>query len=146
MKTTWSKAEDMSNDEKYNLHEYRITQLERNHEEMKQDLRDIKEVVYRMDKKLSGISESGLQCQIHSLKLSGFEERLLTVETKTETINKKIIMWSAVAAVVLFLLSQVAIPYALEHYKVAKNADVTIYDPSPAAYFHSLTNGVVRHQ
>lgn len=123
MNEHWKKETAMSNDEKYNLHEYRISQLERNHEEMKQDLRDIKEVVYRMDKKLSGIPESGLQCPIHSLKLEGFETRLTAVESKTDSMNKKIITWTAVFGVVIFLLSQVAVPYALDHFNIAPKVE-----------------------
>lgn len=147
MNEHWKKETTMSLDDKFNLHEYRISKLEESHKEMRQDIRDIKELVVKMDKRLSTIPEGGLQCGIHQVRMQDFEKRVEAVEVKTDSLNKKIITWTAVASVVLFLLSQVAIPYALEHYKVAKNAEVTIYDPSPAAYFGSLqTNGYAKHQ
>lgn len=118
MNTEWSKKQQMSNEEKYQLHEFRITALEKGQDEIKNDLKEIKDVVNRLDKKLNGIPDTGLQCPIHMLKLESFDKRLIEVETASDGMKKQIITWTAVAAVVVFILSQIAIPYVLNHYKI----------------------------
>jgi hypothetical protein len=55
---------------------------------------------------------------MHDLKLAEFDKRLLAVEADTKSISQKVITWTAIASVILFLLSQVAIPYALGNFKL----------------------------
>lgn len=93
------------------LQEWRLTKLET-------DVTEIKNIVTKLDKKLSGIPESGLQCPLHMMKLDEYGKRLESVETKTDKMHSKIITWSAVSSVVLFLIAQLAIPYFLGNFKV----------------------------
>lgn len=123
MLNNWNKETTMSNEEKYNLHEYRISKLEESHKEMRQDVKEIKELVTKMDKRLSTIPEGGLQCGIHQVRMQDFEKRVEAVEVKTDSLNKRIITWTAVFGVVIFLLSQVAVPYALDHFNIAPKVE-----------------------
>lgn len=122
MNENWTKVMKMSNSEdNYNLHEYRISQLEKSHEAFRQDIKDIKELATKMEKRLSFMPDGGLGCNIHQMKMEDFGKRLVKVEDSTESLTKRIVTWSAVFAVVLFLLAQVVIPYAVSNFKIVHN-------------------------
>lgn len=123
MNTKWDKVANMSNEERYNLQEYRISQLEKNQEEMRNNISDIKEVVYRLDKKLTTIPEGGLQCPLHQMRMTDLEQRMNKQEDITEKLTKKIITWTAIASVILFLLSQFVVPYVIENFKVSHKTE-----------------------
>ena len=101
--------------------DYRITQLENNFVELKSDVTDIKVMLAKLDKRLEVVPTNGLQCPLHQLRMDDFSKRIDKVEITTDSINKKVIAWSAGIAIVLFLISQLIIPYLLGHYQVASH-------------------------
>ena len=108
----------MSNEEKMALQQLRIETLENNHQEMRTDVKDIKETLYRLDKKLSTVPDSGFQCQVHAMKIDNYEKRLTAVEGTIASMAKKVIVGYSIASVVIFLLTQLAFPYVVQHIKV----------------------------
>ncbi len=112
--------ENMSTEEKFNLHDYRIALLEENAKELKADMNEIKNLLNKLDKKLT-VMPGEFKCPIHEIKLTEMDKRVSVMEVQTDRINKKIITWTAVASVILFLVSQVLVPYALSNYKISHN-------------------------
>lgn len=133
MNQKWSKENDMSSEDKMALHELRLTQHDESLREMRQDIKDIKDVLNRLDKKLTSMPEGGLQCNIHGMRMDVFEKRLAVVETISDNVKKKIVTWTAVFGVLLFVLSQLFIPYILNNYKITN---------TPATIQQSQTNFV----
>lgn len=129
---TFEESSNMSDLDK--VHEIRLNQHAETIKEMKDDLKEIKTVVQRLDKKLAGIPESGLPCPIHQLKIDDFGKRLDTLEIKTESIHTKIIAWTAIASVIIFLLTQLLIPYVLSSANAAESAP-SITQTDNAAYW-----------
>lgn len=123
MDINWTnKTNDMSTEDKYTLHEYRISQLEAQHAELKGDISQIKDVLLKLDKKLAVFPEGGFACQIHTMRMNDLEKKMDKLETTSEKMNKRIIYWSGGFAVILFFISQLAIPYFL------KNSSVHIHN------------------
>lgn len=116
----WSHTNNMSTEEKFNLHDYRISLLEENSKELKSDMNEIKELLNKLDKKLT-VMPTEFKCPIHDIKITEMDKRVTVMEVKTDAINKKIISWTAIASVVLFIVSQVFIPYALNNFKVSSS-------------------------
>ena len=119
MDINWTnKTNDMSTEDKYTLHEYRISQLEAQHAELKGDISQIKDVLLKLDKKLAVFPEGGFACQIHTMRMNDLEKKMDKLETTSEKMNKRIIYWSGGFAVILFFISQLAIPYFLKNSSV----------------------------
>ena len=116
---TWNQ-DNMSTEDKVNLHDFRIALLEENSKELKSDMNEIKELLNKLDKKIT-VMPNEFKCPIHDMKISEMDKRVSVMEVKTDTINKKIITWSAIASVILFLVSQVFIPYAMNNFKVSSS-------------------------
>jgi NifB/MoaA-like Fe-S oxidoreductase len=110
--------ENMSTEEKFNLHDYRIALLEENAKELKADTNEIKNLLNKLDKRLT-VMPGEFKCPIHEIKITEMDKRVSVMEVQTDRINKKIITWTAVASVILFLVSQVLVPYALNNYKIS---------------------------
>lgn len=94
---------------------YRIQQNEKDNIQLKSDILEIKQSLSRMEQRLSIIPEKGFDCPLHLLRMNQYEKRLETMETKMESVHTKIISWSAVAAVSLFLISSFLVPYINKH-------------------------------
>ena len=118
---------NMSNEQQYDLHEYRLTQLETNHLELKKDMEEIKVVLYKLDKKLTGIPDTGIGCGVHQLKMDDYAKRLDVVEKRTDDLTRKIIIGTTICSVILFLLSQVVIPYITNNFHVAPTHKASTY-------------------
>lgn len=112
----------MSTEDKVNLHDFRIALLEENSKELKADMSEIKELLNKLDKKLT-VMPTEFKCPIHDMKISEMDKRVSVMEIKTDTINKKIISWTAAASVILFIVGQVFVPYALNNFKVTSSHD-----------------------
>jgi len=135
MDINWTnKTEDMSTEDKYTLHEYRISQLEAQHAELKGDITQIKDVLLKLDKKLAVFPEGGFACQIHTMRMNDLEKKIDKLETVSEKMNKKIVYWSGAFAVVLFVISQLAVPYMLKnsnlHVHSGSEESATTHSPS----------------
>ena len=117
----WQKEirDNMGSDDKT---EWRLTQLESEMSQTRNDIAWIKETLAKLVQKFDGYSPS--TCGQHSFKLNDFEVRLAKVENSTESLTKTIIKWTAIGGVIVFLLGQVVAPYVLNHYKVS-NTDNT---------------------
>jgi hypothetical protein len=109
MNEQWQKEQNIMED-KLQLHEYRITQLETSHGEMKEDIKEIKEIVNRLDKKLSTVPDTGFQCPIHQIRMDillkqyeSLDARQTKIEEKTNSISDKIIRYGAIGSVVIWL-------------------------------------------
>jgi hypothetical protein len=113
---------NMSTEDKVNLHDFRIALLEENSKELKADMSEIKELLNKLDKKLT-VMPTEFKCPIHDMKISEMDKRVSVMEIKTDTINKKIISWTAAASVILFIVGQVFVPYALNNFKVTSSHD-----------------------
>lgn len=101
---------------------YRVQQNEKDNIQLKSDILEIKQTLSRMEQRLSIIPEKGFDCPLHSLRMNQYEKRLETMEAKMETmeakmesVHTKIISWTAVASVILFIISSFGIPYIKEH-------------------------------
>lgn len=124
--------------------EWRLQQLETNFSILTGKIENIESIVIRLESK---IPSGGLDCQFHKMRLDEIDKRVGKVETSTESINKKIITWSAIAAVILFLFSQVFIPYALNNYKVESTSgkpQIEYVDPLSLQLDFAKTNLYVR--
>ena len=113
---------NMSTEDKVNLHDFRIALLEENSKELKADMSEIKELLNKLDKKLT-VMPTEFKWPIHDMKISEMDKRVSVMEIKTDTINKKIISWTAAASVILFIVGQVFVPYALNNFKVTSSHD-----------------------
>jgi len=118
MNTNWKKEIPMSTEDKFNIHEYRITQLESNFNNIQSKIERIEDICNRLDKKLNGIPDSGLQCPLHQMRMDSYEKRIETMEVTSDSLKKQVITWTAIFGIVAFLLSQIAIPYILNNYRV----------------------------
>lgn len=94
---------------------YRVQQNEKDNIQLKSDILEIKQTLSRMEQRLAIIPEKGFDCPLHLLRMNQYEKRLETIETKMESVHTKIISWSAVAAVILFIVSSFGVPYIKEH-------------------------------
>lgn len=82
---------------------------------IKLDIKEIKQILNRMEAKLQLIPDNGLNCPVHDIRMQEYNKRLEVVENKLENVHTKIISWSAVASVILFLISSFAVPYIQKH-------------------------------
>lgn len=64
----------MANEE--NIMEYRVSQLEKEYNELRQDIKSIGDILARLDKKFSQIPDGGLQCGIHLERLNNLEAKV----------------------------------------------------------------------
>ena len=55
---------------------YRLDQLEKGYFELRNDLKNIMDVLNRLDKKMINIPENGLSCQIHSQLMSDMRKEI----------------------------------------------------------------------
>ena len=126
MNQNWKKT--MNNDEKQ-LQDWRLTKVE-------QDISEIKQLVIKMDKKLSMMPDGGLPCALHSMQLEAIhkhnadvddknDKRFAAVEAKNDGMNMKIVWGTAIAAVVLFLITQLIFPYVVSNFKVTPTVQTT---------------------
>lgn len=96
------------------LIEYRITELESNFAKVTKDTAEIKEMIQTLTIRLGGVPTNGLQCPLHQIRMDEFKLRIERVEEINESINHKVIYWSAGAAIILFLLTQLIVPFAYD--------------------------------
>lgn len=102
----------------------RVDQHDEIIEDMRISVKNIEANVTTLVTKLSDFNPSG--CMIHTMRLEEFGKRLDVIETKTDSLTQKIIAWTAIASVILFLLSQLVIPYVLDNVTVSKKQPVTV--------------------
>lgn len=111
--------------------EYRVATLEKQYSELNITLSKIQEIVLRLDSKFPA---GGLLCPLHQSRLDSFDKRVEQVETEIKKIDRKIVQWSAIAAVILFILTNVALPYVTSNFKVSAS------ESEPQTHEHFLTN------
>lgn len=88
--------------------------LEKDNISIKNDIKDIKSILSRVETKLNALPNEP-QCPLHNLRMNQFEEKIKIMESKLENVNNKIISWSAIAAVILFIISSFLVPYLQKH-------------------------------
>jgi hypothetical protein len=103
---------------------YRVQQNEKDNIQLKSDILEIKQTLSRMEQRLAIIPEKGFDCPLHLLRMNQYEKRLETMETKMESVHTKIISWTAVASVILFIVSSFAVPYIQKHFQEAPHQHV----------------------
>lgn len=130
-----STAEENNSMSQENLTDYRIKMLEGNFNEIKEDIKDLRDICIRMDKKLSLIPDSGLPCSVHIVKMDDLTKRVDKVEEITDGNKKSIITWTAVFAVITFLVSQLVIPYALGNYNISPKSPKIEYSIPSSNHF-----------
>jgi predicted Zn-ribbon and HTH transcriptional regulator len=138
MNNDLEKEIEVSNEEKIALHELRLNQHDESIREIKSDIKEIKEIVVKMDKRLMVIPEMGLQCPIHQIRMNDHEKRIETMELEVGKIGKKIVAWSSVAAVILFLVSNLFLPYLIGNFKIQQTQTQT--EPYVSSHLRSVTN------
>jgi hypothetical protein len=121
MLTNWNKGKIMGETEAKDIavlaqrvqdHDERLEKIEKGLEA----LQELKINVALLVSKFANFQPNG--CAMHQLTMDNFKERLTEIEKKSDSMHKKIITWTAIASVILFILSQILIPYALQNYKV----------------------------
>lgn len=103
---------------------YRVQQNEKDNIQLKSDILEIKQTLSRMEQRLSIIPEKGFDCPLHLLRMNQYEKRLETMEAKMDSVHTKIISWTAVASVILFIVSSFGVPYIKEHIGEAPHTHV----------------------
>jgi hypothetical protein len=111
----WKKDTYMTEKDHADLTAYRLDTQEKQFNELKTELKELKEIVLRLDKKLSGIPEGGLQCSIHSVRMDNVEKRLGVVEAKADTLSifrTKSLVWGTVGIIILqLIIAAVVVPF-----------------------------------
>ena len=120
---------------KLSLLEYRMEKLETKFDEMAKGVNEIRDTLNRLVVTNTGITQTN--CLLHNKRMSDLEESNKELTSRIEGINKKIITWTAIASVILFLVSQLVIPYVLQNVKVSTNPPVATLHSS-----YSATNSV----
>lgn len=101
------------------LVEYRFNETEKRFDKLESSLKELTDVILRLDKKLSSIPDSGLQCNVHILKNESMEKRLTALESKTEGLTLKIAKWSGGLAVIVLIIYHFIAPITVERLKTA---------------------------
>ncbi len=99
-----------------NLTEWRLNQLETSNNRLQEDTTAIKTMLTSLTVKLDSYSPTAVV--LLQQTMIDNNSRLVTVENKVDGINKKILLWSGIAATILFLIGQLIIPYAVNHFDV----------------------------
>lgn len=110
MNNNWNKEINMSEHDKYNLHDYRITKLEEQSMELKTDIQYVKEILTKIDKRMSLLPENGLFLEKNLVDLT---TRLEKAEDKLDKVNIKLIKWTAIFGAISVIISQIAIPFLI---------------------------------
>lgn len=103
--------------------EWRLQQLERANSEMKHDITFIKEILTKLSVKFESYSPSS--CVMHTSRLSEMEKEIQHLQETTDSLKnttdgltRKIVAWTAIFTTVLFLLSNLIVPYVLQNYRI----------------------------
>ena len=130
--------------------EYKLEQTKQDSIDLRKNIEEIKEIIHRIDAKLMSIPVE-FKCPVHTIKLENCEKKLDIMEQKVDAINTKVISWSAVIGVILFIVSNVGIPYinkkidASPHSHPESTEKTMLYDrypnssPMPFIYSNSVT-------
>ena len=94
---------------------YKVDALEKENQKVYDEIKEIKAILAKIELKMSGIPDGGLNCQVHNIRITDLTRRTELLEAKLETMHTKIVTWSAIASVVLFLISNIALPYIQKH-------------------------------
>ena len=108
----------MSETDKYEHVNFRLTKLEDSLASFatKQD-----QMLVMLTELKTVLPTGGLQCPIHFQRMEQMEKRLDKQEAISDAVTKKIVTWSAVFSVILFLVAQLAIPFFLDNIKMGPN-------------------------
>lgn len=106
-----------------NLLEYRMEKLEGKVDEMAKGLAEVRDILNRMVVTQTGITATN--CVMHNTRMTELEKSNAELkqnndrlEGKIEGINKKIITWTAVASVVVFLIAQLIFPFIINNVRL----------------------------
>lgn len=113
----WIKQKDMGDNEtnlallrqRVDEHEDKLDKLEK----AMNDIHELKTNVAILVNRFANFAPNN--CTIHQLKIDALEKRLEKTESVLDGITKKIIGWSAVGSFVLYVMSQVLLPYFIKH-------------------------------
>jgi hypothetical protein len=112
--------------------EWRLTQLESSQAMLTENTMAIKTMLTALTVKLDSYSPTAVV--LLQQTMIDNNSRLIGVEEKVDGITKKILIWSGIASVILFLLGQLLIPYALTHLAIKPAVDNN--PPIYPQYYH----------
>jgi len=117
--------EKNSNNQNNNLLEWRMEQVEENLKEVKTDVKSIKESLTKLTALIGNTNFAVQEQKIAELEKENQDLRRRDEELskKVDGISKKIVAWAAICSVILFLMSQLIIPYILNNYKITNSAN-----------------------
>ena len=104
-------------------------------------LDNIQKIVLEMNSKFP---TNGLSCPVHQLRMDGFEKRISKTEEEINGITKKIITWTAVAGCVLFVITNLILPYFLQNFQVVNESKAEVISVETNTAYQLWTNSFKR--